>query len=86
MVSTNSEYLPAFKDWLLRNGWTLNSAPISPAQEVRQRMMQGRQLEFEAKHPEGVWLAVFVSGSGMSIIPDPLATEVFLTFSDDMGD
>lgn len=65
--------VPIFKAWLVNQKWKLDEAPVCLSDEVRWRMVQGEELAFEAKRPDGTVLAVFENGV---VTPNPEAEEV----------
>jgi hypothetical protein len=70
-------YVPTFKSWLQSQKWIVNEVPVCLSAEVRERMVQGTELLFEATHPDGTVLAVFENGV---VTPNPSAEEVLADF------
>lgn len=69
--------VPAFKSWLAGQKWVVNEAPVCLSAEVRERIVQGAELAFEAKHSDGTVLTVFENGT---VTPNPRAEEVLIDF------
>jgi len=72
-----ASYVPAFKSWLVSQKWIVKEAPVCLSAEVQERIVQGAELAFEAKHLDGTVLAVFENGL---VTPNPRAEEVLVEF------